>query len=94
MLSPEQNAQLTQVGAGTPMGELLRRYWMPIAGVSEFDHQATKAMRLLGVTDQMSLFLPVALSTVTIHKASALGVSTVTWIVFDTILQPVAESNA
>ena len=32
MLSPEQNAQLTQVGAGTPMGELLRRYWMPIAG--------------------------------------------------------------
>ena len=48
MLSPEQNAQLTQVGAGTPMGELLRRYWMPIAGVSEFDHQATKAIRLLG----------------------------------------------
>ena len=48
MLSTEQNQQLTQVGAGTPMGELLRRYWMPIAGVSEFDHQATKAIRLLG----------------------------------------------
>ena len=33
MLSDEKNRQLTQVSAGTPMGELLRRYWMPIAGV-------------------------------------------------------------
>jgi hypothetical protein len=31
MLSDEQNLRLMQVGAGTPMGELLRRYWMPIA---------------------------------------------------------------
>jgi 5,5'-dehydrodivanillate O-demethylase len=28
---------LTQTGAGTPMGELLRRYWWPIAGASEFE---------------------------------------------------------
>ena len=35
MLSDEQNRTLTQVGAGTPMGELLRRYWMPIAAVAE-----------------------------------------------------------
>jgi len=35
MLSDEQNRTLTQVGAGTPMGELLRRYWMPIAAVGE-----------------------------------------------------------
>ena len=48
MLSPEQNAQLTQVGAGTPMGELLRRYWMPIAGVSEFESCHTKVIRLMG----------------------------------------------
>jgi 5,5'-dehydrodivanillate O-demethylase len=48
MLSEEKNRQLTQVGAGTPMGELLRRYWMPIAGVSEFDAQATKPVRLMG----------------------------------------------
>ena len=27
----EQNERLTQVGPGTPMGDLLRRYWQPIA---------------------------------------------------------------
>ncbi len=28
-ISAEQNAQLTQTGPGTPMGELFRRYWIP-----------------------------------------------------------------
>ena len=48
MLTEAQNQQLTQVSAGTPMGELLRRYWMPIAGVTELDAAAIKPMRLLG----------------------------------------------
>jgi 5,5'-dehydrodivanillate O-demethylase len=48
MLGDEQNRTLTQVGAGTPMGELLRRYWMPIAAVAELDDKATKPVRLLG----------------------------------------------
>ena len=48
MLSEEQNKALTQVGAGTPMGELLRRYWMPIAAVAELDDRPTKPVRLLG----------------------------------------------
>ena len=48
MLTEEQNRLLTQVGPGTPMGNLLRRYWMPIAGVSEFDRQPIKAVRLFG----------------------------------------------
>ena len=39
---------LTQTGAGTPMGELLRRYWWPIAGASELDQPGTKPVRLLG----------------------------------------------
>jgi 5,5'-dehydrodivanillate O-demethylase len=39
---------LTETGAGTRMGELLRRYWWPIAGESEFAHAATKPVRLLG----------------------------------------------
>jgi 5,5'-dehydrodivanillate O-demethylase len=47
-MNEEQNRQLTQVGPNTPMGDLLRRYWMPIAGVSEFDKRSTKPMRLLG----------------------------------------------
>ena len=48
MLTEEKNRLLTQVGPGTPMGNLLRRYWMPIAGVSEFDSRSTKPMRLMG----------------------------------------------
>jgi phenylpropionate dioxygenase-like ring-hydroxylating dioxygenase large terminal subunit len=30
MLKPEDNERLTRVGAGTPMGTLLRRYWQPV----------------------------------------------------------------
>jgi nitrite reductase/ring-hydroxylating ferredoxin subunit len=30
------------------MGNLLRRYWMPIAGESEFDQRSTKSIRLMG----------------------------------------------
>ena len=48
MLSEEQNRALTQVGPGTPMGELLRRYWMPIAAVAELDDHPTKPVRLMG----------------------------------------------
>ncbi|NBS59567.1 MAG: protein translocase subunit SecD, partial [Betaproteobacteria bacterium] len=31
MLSAEQNKALTEVGPGTPMGGMLRRYWHPVA---------------------------------------------------------------
>ncbi len=48
MLSESQNRLLTQTGAGTPMGDLLRRYWWPIAGASEFDEAPTKPVRLMG----------------------------------------------
>jgi 5,5'-dehydrodivanillate O-demethylase len=48
MLNEETNRLLTEVGAGTPGGELLRRYWHPIAALSELDEQPTKRVRLLG----------------------------------------------
>src|SRR3984885_286216 len=48
MLTEEQNILLTRVGPGTPMGNLLRRYWMPIAGVSELVETTVKPLRLLG----------------------------------------------
>ena len=35
MESAEQNQLLTQVGRSTPMGELMRRYWVPILASSE-----------------------------------------------------------
>jgi 5,5'-dehydrodivanillate O-demethylase len=48
MLDHARNELLTQVGPGTPMGGLLRRYWMPIAAVSEFDRVSVKPVRLMG----------------------------------------------
>ena len=48
MLTEEQNRLLTEVGRGKPMGELLRRYWMPVAGESEFDQVSVKPIRLFG----------------------------------------------
>ena len=48
MLSETENVLLTQVGPGTPMGDLLRHYWMPIAAVAELDDLKTKPLRLMG----------------------------------------------
>jgi len=48
MLSEAKNQLLTQVGPGTPMGELLRRYWHPIGAESEFDTISVRPVRLLG----------------------------------------------
>ena len=49
MLTQEENDFLTRVGPGTPCGELLRRYWMPCALISDLTpEQPTKFVRLLG----------------------------------------------
>jgi 5,5'-dehydrodivanillate O-demethylase len=48
MLTAEKNELLTRVGPSTPMGNLLRRYWMPIGGASELDTTPIKPMRLMG----------------------------------------------
>ncbi len=48
MLSQEVNDRYTRVGAGTPTGELMRRYWHPIAVVSQMNDKWTKKIRLLG----------------------------------------------
>jgi 5,5'-dehydrodivanillate O-demethylase len=48
MLTQEENERLTRVGPGTPMGNLLRRYWHPIAAVKELEERPTKRIRLLG----------------------------------------------
>jgi 5,5'-dehydrodivanillate O-demethylase len=48
MLSAEDNERLTRVGRGTPMGELMRRYWQPIAAVAQLADHPTKPVRLMG----------------------------------------------
>lgn len=49
MLSREENELLTQVGRGTPAGELLRRYWHPVAVAGELtEEKPIKAVKILG----------------------------------------------
>ena len=49
MLTQQENDVFTRVGSGTPGGELLRRYWYPVAVVQELtDERPTKFVRLLG----------------------------------------------
>ena len=47
MLSKADNELLIHTGPGTPMGELLRRYWMPIAGQSDLERTPIVPIRLL-----------------------------------------------
>ncbi|MPZ14101.1 MAG: Rieske 2Fe-2S domain-containing protein [Chloroflexi bacterium] len=48
MLKPEANELLTRVGPGTRMGELLRRYWHPVAATVQLDDEPVRSMKLLG----------------------------------------------
>jgi 5,5'-dehydrodivanillate O-demethylase oxygenase subunit len=43
-----QNDRLTQVGPGTPMGNLLRRYWQPIAVAIELEREPVRKVRFFG----------------------------------------------
>ena len=48
-MTEEMNLRLTQVGPGTPGGELLRRYWFPIVPASEITAaKPQKRVRMLG----------------------------------------------
>ncbi|MGH7905151.1 MAG: Rieske 2Fe-2S domain-containing protein, partial [Candidatus Binataceae bacterium] len=46
-VNPRETAALTHVGPGAPMGELLRRYWQPVA-VSDELADLPKKIRILG----------------------------------------------
>ena len=47
MITAEQNQRLSETTAGTPMGELLRRYWWPIAATVDLDTDPVRPVRLL-----------------------------------------------
>src|SRR5881409_2975581 len=42
------NERLTQTTPGTPMGELLRRYWQVIGTMPDLDEDPVRPVRLLG----------------------------------------------
>ena len=49
MLTQQENEMLTRVGPGTPAGELLRRYWHPVAIAAELPQDnPVKFVRILG----------------------------------------------
>ncbi len=49
MISTGQNELMTRIGAGTPCGKLLRRYWQPVALADEMQGpRPVKAVRILG----------------------------------------------
>ncbi len=54
MLSVAQNERLTRVGRGTPGGEMLRRYWFPVATSQQLLGPMAITVRLLG--ERLTLF--------------------------------------
>ena len=46
MLSREDNDLLTQTGPGTPMGEMFRRYWLPVLLSSELPENDCPPVRV------------------------------------------------
>ncbi len=48
MLTKEENEMLTRVGPGTPCGELMRRYWHPIALTVQLEDNLVRKVRILG----------------------------------------------
>jgi len=74
VLTREENELLTRVGPGTPMGELLRRYWFPV-GCSEF--LTTKPLRVKLLGEELVLYRgtdgqPVVMALRCAHRGVAL----------------------
>jgi len=53
-MDKDTNQLLTRVGPGTPLGNLLRYYWWPIAGSSELQENPVKPVTILG--EHLTLF--------------------------------------
>jgi len=56
MLSAEENAVVTRVGPGTPMGQLLRRYWMPAALSDELNEPDGVPLRVKLLGERLVAF--------------------------------------
>src|SRR5581483_5642155 len=79
MTTAAENETLTRVGPGTPMGELLRRYWWPV-GISEDLKRKPTYVRLLG--EDLVLFRdwdgkPGVLAALCSHRQASLCFGTV-----------------
>ena len=74
-MRPAEQETLTRVGPGTPMGELLRRYWFPVGVSSELLAGKARPVRLLGedlVLYRTTTGLPGLLARQCTHRGSSL----------------------
>jgi phthalate 4,5-dioxygenase len=56
MLTPDENYRLTRAGPGTPMGELLRRYWQPACLSSELPERDGAPLRVRLLCEDLIAF--------------------------------------
>jgi nitrite reductase/ring-hydroxylating ferredoxin subunit len=56
MLSREENEKLTRVGPGTPMGELMRRYWIPAGFSSQIAKPDSPPVRVRLLGENLVMF--------------------------------------
>lgn len=56
MLSKESNERLVRVGPGTPMGDMMRRYWHPVATSSQLPEPDCKPLRVSLLGERFVLF--------------------------------------
>ena len=56
MLSHQDNELLTRVGAGTPMGSLMRRYWIPAAFSNQIEKPDSPPVRVRLLGENLVLF--------------------------------------
>ncbi|MBX5467290.1 MAG: Rieske 2Fe-2S domain-containing protein [Firmicutes bacterium] len=56
MLSPEDNALLTRVGPGTPMGRFMREYWVPALLSTELPEPGCDPVRVLLLGERLIAF--------------------------------------
>ena len=53
MLRPEQNKFATETGPGTPMGELFRRYWIPVMHAEELPENECPPVRVKLLSERL-----------------------------------------
>lgn len=56
MLSEKDNETLSRVGPGTPMGDLLRRYWQPVAASQELEDAPFRTKELMILGEELVLY--------------------------------------
>ena len=56
MLSAEENELLTRVGPGTPMGNLIRRYWVPVVFSDQIKEPGSAPVRARLLSEDLVVF--------------------------------------